>query len=79
MNIATLVKSFDTAHAVDFDAVVGKDLASAVPTIDTAQYYPEDVMRALGAAGSYGSRAAEDLAARNAGQDVLFQPVAFRG
>ncbi|MEM9724791.1 MAG: acyl-CoA dehydrogenase family protein [Pseudomonadota bacterium] len=69
MNIATPVKSFDTAHAVDFDAVdavVGTDLASAVPTIDTEQYYPESVMRALGAAGSYGSH----LAGRDAVCDL---------
>lgn len=52
MNIAAPLTPIDH-DAVD--SIVGKDLTAIVRKIDDERIYPEEIMRALGAAGAYGT------------------------
>lgn len=55
MNVATPVRSFDFT---EIERITGADLAGMAKAIDDDRVYPEDIIRAYGAAGAYGTHLA---------------------
>lgn len=52
MNIATPINAIDSA---EIDRIAAKDLTAIVRKIDDERIYPEEIIRAMGAAGAYGT------------------------
>ncbi|MEM6382272.1 MAG: acyl-CoA dehydrogenase family protein [Pseudomonadota bacterium] len=63
MNIVTPIKTNDLS---EIKAITDSDLKAIARKIDEERFYPEDIMRALGGAGAYGSH----LSGRNGKVDV---------
>lgn len=55
MNVATPIRTFD---ADEIERITRTDLAGIARQIDDERFYPEEIMRAYGAAGAYGTHLA---------------------